>query len=327
MAPVRLALASGPYDRLAALHDGSVRIEGVEIAGETLWPPRLIFDRLAGGDAFDISEFSCSEFIALRDWGREPFVALPVFPSRVFRHGFICVRDGGPVRNPRDLEGRRVGVPLYTQTAAIWIRGLLAEEYGVDLSRIHWVEGSVMQPGGHGDPSASPMRRPPPIEANTGGKSLAELLVAGEIDAILGTFVDEAVQTYPQIVRLFPDFRARERDYFRRTGVFPIMHLMVIRQAVHQAHPWLAARLFDACEQAKAVAHKRLRSQNAQHVMLPWLLDDLEDLAALFGGDPWPYGLAPNRATLETLVRYMHAQGFIERPIPVEELFLPGFRS
>ena len=128
MAPVRLALASGPYDRLAALHDGSVRIEGVEIAGETLWPPRLIFDRLAGGDAFDISEFSCSEFIALRDWGREPFVALPVFPSRVFRHGFICVRDGGPVRNPRDLEGRRVGVPLYTQTAAIWIRGLLAEE-------------------------------------------------------------------------------------------------------------------------------------------------------------------------------------------------------
>ncbi|MFM2129651.1 MAG: hypothetical protein RL477_1197 [Pseudomonadota bacterium] len=325
MAALRLTFASGPYDRFRALHDGTVTIEGVDLACETLWPPRLIFDRLAGGDDFDISEFSCSEFIALRDRGRDPFVAIPVFPSRVFRHGFICVRRDGPVREPRDLEGRRVGVPLYTQTAAIWARGLLADEYGVDCARIHWVEGSVMQPGRHGDPAASPMRRPPPIEINESGKSLAGLLLSGGIDAILGTFVDEAVASHPDIVRLFPDFRARESDYFRRTGVFPIMHLLVVRRAVHEAHPWLARRLFDACVAAKAEARSRLASQNGQHVMLPWLLADLAEIESLFGGDAWPYGLASNRATLVTLMRYMRKQGFIEREIPLEDLFLPGF--
>ena len=325
MPPFRLTFASGPYDRFEALHDGSVRIEGVEIAGETMWPPRLIFDRLAGGDDFDISEFSCSEFIALRDWGKQPFVALPVFPSRMFRHGFICVRKDGPVREPRDLEGRRVGVPLYTQTAAIWIRGLLADEYGVDCASFRWIEGSVMQPGGHGDPSASPMRHPPAIEVNNTGRSLAELLAAGEIDAILGTFVDEAVAAYPEIVRLFPDFRAREADYFRRTGIFPIMHLVVLRRAVHEANPWLAARFFEAYGRAKVEAQRRLSSQNGQHVMLPWLLDDLAEIEQLFGGDPWPYGLAANRKTLATLVRYMREQGFTDGEIPVDDLFLPEF--
>ena len=246
--PLRLTFASGPYDRFAALHDGTVRIEGVTLDPVALWPPRLIFDRVAGKREFDIAEFSCSEFIALTDWGTNPFVAIPVFPSRVFRHGFICVRRDGPVRAPGDLEGKRVGVPLYTLTAAIWIRGLLENDYGVDLSRIRWVQGNVMQPGAHGDPSASPMRHPPEIEINESDKSLAELLVAGEIDAILGTFVDEAVNSHPDIVRLFPDYRARERDYFRRTGVFPIMHLMTIRRDVHEAHPWLAPRLFRACE-------------------------------------------------------------------------------
>ena len=320
--PLRLTFASGPYDRFAALHDGTVRIEGATLDPVALWPPRLIFDRVAGKREFDIAEFSCSEFIALTDWGTNPFVAIPVFPSRVFRHGFICVRRDGPVRAPGDLEGKRVGVPLYTLTAAIWIRGLLENEYGVDLSRIRWVQGNVMQPGAHGDPSASPMRRPPEIEINKSEKSLAELLVAGEIDAILGTFVDEAVNSHPDIVRLFPDYRTRERDYFRRTGVFPIMHLMTIRREVHEAHPWLAARLFRACEAAKAAARAKLASQNGQHVMLPWLLDDLGEVERLFGGDAWPYGLAPNRAALETLMRYMHQQAFIARPIPVDDLFV-----
>lgn len=322
---IRLTFASGPYDRFQALADGTVAVEGVDLVCQTIWPPRLIFDRLAGGDDFDISEFSCSEFIALHDRGRDDFVALPVFPSRMFRHGFICVRKDGPVQAPRDLEGRRVGVPLYTQTAAIWIRGLLADEYGVDCNSLRWVEGAVMQPGGHGDPSASPMRQPPQIEINDTGRSLADLLLAGEIDAIIGTFVDEAVATHPGIRRLFPDFRERERDYFRRTGIFPAMHLVVIRRAIHEAYPWLARRFYDAIGRAKAVARARLASQNGQHLMLPWLLDDLIEVESLFGGDAWPYGLAPNRAMLTALVRYMHEQGFIERAIPIEDLFLPGF--
>ena len=166
------------------------------------------------------------------------------------------------------------------------------------------------------------MRRPPPIEINDSGHSLAELLVKGEIDAILGTFVDEAVAGHPDIVRLFPDYRARERDYFLRTGVFPIMHLMAIRKDVHAAHPWLARRLFAACTEAKAAAARKLRSQNAQHVMLPWALADLDEVDEVFGGDAWPYGVGPNRKTLETLMRYMHQQGFIEKPIPIDDLFV-----
>jgi 4,5-dihydroxyphthalate decarboxylase len=256
------------------------------------------------------------------DRGTASYIALPVFPSRVFRHGFICVNRNGGIAAPKDLEGKRIGVPLYTQTAAIWIRGLLEEEYGVDLSTIHWLQGAVMEAGGHGHPSASPMRRPPKIEINGTGRSLAELLAAGEIDAILGTFVDDAVRAYPDIVRLFADFRTVERDYFRRTGIFPMMHLMVLRRSLHDDEPWVAGALLRAFDDAKAEAQERMRDANAQRYMLPWLLADLEELDGIAGGDAFPYGIEPNRRALETLVRSMHRQGFIEREIPLEELFV-----
>lgn len=323
MAPLKISFASGRYDRTEALRSGAVAIPGVVLEHIELWPPRLIFDRMAGGLEFDAAELSCSEYVCQVDRGESPFVALPVFPSRVFRHGFICVREGGGIGTPRDLEGRRIGVPLYTQTAAIWIRGLLADEYGVDLSGVRWVEGAVMEAGGHGHPAAPPMHRPVAVQTNETGRPLVDLLRAGEIDAILGTFVDEAVRGDSGIVRLIPDWRAAERDYFARTGIFPIMHLVAIRGTVHAAHGGLARQLFDALVAAKALAAARLRDSNAQRVMLPWMLADLEEVDALFGGDPWRYGLEANRTTLEALVRTMHRQGFISREIPLEELFLP----
>lgn len=318
-----LTFASGRYDRLEALHDGTVVPEGIDLHHLELWPPRLVFDRLAAGAPFDLAELSCSEYICQADRRDCPFVALPVFPSRVFRHGFICVHRQGGIRAPKDLERKRIGVPLYTQTAAIWIRGLLENDYGVDLSAVRWVEGAVMEPGRHGNPAAPPMRRPPRDKTDADGRPLAELLVVGEIDAILGTFVDEACRRHPEIVRLFPDYRARERDYFARTGVFPIMHLVVMRRDLNAQHPWVAQRMMDAFEAAKRAAQRKLRDSNAQRYMLPWLLDDLEEVDAVFGGDPWPYGLEINRRTLETLVRYMHQQGFISRPLTLDELFLP----
>lgn len=324
MERLQLTFASGRYDRFEALHNGAVTIDGIALDHIELWPPRVIFDRMAGELEFDVAEFSCSEYVCLVDRGTCPFVALPVFPSRVFRHGFVCVNRNGAIRDPRELAGKRIGVPLYTQTAAIWVRGLLEEEYGVDLDGVEWVQGAVMAPGPHGSPSASPMRTPPAqLSVNESEQSLAELLVDGEIDAILGTFVDDAVRAHPELVRLFPDFREAERDYFGRTGVFPMMHLVVIRDDVYEADPWIADRLFDAFEAAKDWAAGQLRASNAQRYMLPWLLDDLDEIDTVFDGDAWAYGLEPNRAAMETLVRYMHRQGFIEDEIPVDELFLP----
>jgi len=324
MERLRLSFASGRYDRLEALHNGVVAIDGIALDHIELWPPRIVFDRMAGELEFDVAEFSCSEYICLVDRGVCPFVALPVFPSRVFRHGFVCVNRTGGIEKPRDLEGGRIGVPLYTQTAAIWARGLLQDEYGVDLDSIDWVQGAVMAPGPHGSPSASPMRVPPArLTVNEGDRSLAELLVDGEIDAILGTFVDDAVRAYPELVRLIPDYREVERDYFRRTGIFPMMHLVAIRDEVYEADPWIAPRLFEAFEAARDWAGEQLRASNAQRFMLPWLLDDLDEIDAVFGGEAWAYGVEPNRAALETLVRYMHEQGFIEDEIPVDDLFVP----
>tara|TARA_R110000787_G_scaffold46377_7_gene112584 strand:+ start:124 stop:1101 length:978 start_codon:yes stop_codon:yes gene_type:complete len=323
MAALKLRFASGPYDRLDALKDGTVTPEGIELENITLWPPRQIFDRMAGEQAYDVAEFSCSELICLVDRGDCPFVALPVFPSRVFRHGFICVNAQSGIRSPRELEGKRIGVPLYTQTAAIWIRGLLKNDYGVNLDSIRWIEGAVMQSGSHGDPAASPMRRPPVIENNETGRPLADLLIDRKLDAILGTFVDDAVRAHRDIVRLFHDYRSAERDYFQRTGIFPMMHLVVIRKDVYEANPWIAGALYGAFDTAKDAALAALGNANTQRYALPWLLADTEEIAEVFGGDPWVNGIEPNRRALETLIGYMHQQGFIERKIGVDELFVP----
>lgn len=323
MTALNLSFASGPYDRLAALQDGTVAPEGIELACETVWPPRHIFDRMAGEQAYDVAEFSCSEMICLAARDDCPFVALPVFPSRVFRHGFICTNVHSRIHGPKDLEKKRIGVPLYTQTAAIWIRGLLENDYGVDLGSIRWVEGAVMEPGSHGDPNASPMCRPPPLETNETGRSLTQLLIDRELDAILGTFVDEAVRAHRNIARLFNDYRAVERDYFRRTGIFPMMHLIVIRRDRYEADPWIAGALYRAFEESKRLAIERLRSANSQYTMLPWLLADLEEIDDVYHGDAWVYGLEPNRHALETLMKYMRQQGFIEKEIPLDRLFVP----
>jgi 4,5-dihydroxyphthalate decarboxylase len=323
MPALKLTFASGNYDRMEALHTDAVRIEGVALDHIALWPPREIFDRMGGAREFDVAEFSSSEYISAVDRGDCPFVALPVFPSRVFRHGNIVVNRRSGIRVPKDLEGKRIGVPLYTQTAAIWIRGMLQHDHGVDLSGVHWLQGGVDEAGSHGIPSAPPMQRPPPIEINRSDRSLIRLLVAGEVDALIGTRVEDAVKASPDIVRLFPDCRGVERDYFQRTGIFPIMHLVVMQKPLYEHHPWLAARLFRAFVEAKAIALKQLHSANTQRTMLPWFASDIEEIDALFGADPWSYGIEPNRKTLATLVEYMTEQGFIERRIPLEELFVP----
>jgi len=267
---------------------------------------------------FDVSEFSSSEFISRLARGNCPFVALPVFPARVFRHGYIYINRKAGIQTPKDLEGRRVGVALYTMTAAVWIRGHLAHQYGVDLSTIQWVEGAINHPGRHGEPSAPPLIKPARIEHDPNGRSLSELLAAGEIDALTGT---QHPHPHPDVAPLFPDARAVERDFFLRTRIFPIMHVVVIRRELYGREPWVADNLFQAFVDAKNLALARMHKGHPY--MLPWVHEDIHEIDEVFGGDPYPYGIEANRPTLEALVGYMAEQHFIPRTLPIEELFIP----
>ncbi|HEX9464010.1 MAG TPA: ABC transporter substrate-binding protein, partial [Alphaproteobacteria bacterium] len=248
--------------------------------------------------------------------------AIPVFPSRVFRHGYIFVNKRAGIRTPKDLEGKRVGVPLYTMTAAIWQRGHLMHEYGVDLSTVRWVQGAINARTSHGTPTVLPLLKPVAIE-QAQGQSLSELLDAGEIAAMLGTNPPDCFGKNPDIVRLFPNFREVERDYYTRTRIFPIMHLVVIKQEVHEKHPAVAASLYRAFCAAKDMALEKMRFTGTLRYMLPFLPDDLDEIDRVFGGDPWPYGVEPNRPTLEALVQYLAEQNVIAKPPPIESLFLP----
>lgn len=324
MAALPMTFACGLYDRMLALYTGEVKPEGINLNFLVMDNPREIFDRMSNRLEFDACEMSSSEFVSRFAADKNPFVALPVFASRVFRHGFIVV-NRKHVKSPKDLQGKRIGVPLYTQTAAVFIRGLMQHDLGIDMDTIEWVEGAINEPGSYGNPSVMPMLKPVNIKPNKSGKSLSDLLAAGEIHALLGSNLPNALGRHPDVVRLFPDYRAQEKDYFKRTRIFPIMHLIAIRRDLYERHPFVATSLYDALCKAKDKAHERMRFSGTLRYMLPWLPADMEEIDEVFGGDSWPYGIEPNRPTLEALVQYMAEQGLIAQKIPIEKLFVPTY--
>ena len=320
-AQLKLSLACGHYDRMVPLYSGEVQPNGIELNCIKIENPREVFDRMGKGE-FDVSEFGATEMIIRQSSGKCPFVAIPVFPSRAFRHGFITINRKANIRTGKDFEGKRIGVPLYRQAAALYIRGLLQHEYGVNLETIKWVQGAVNQPGAHGDAPLLPLLKPVNIEANRSGKSLNTLLEEGALDAILGSSVPHALGRNPDIVRFFPDFQRAEREYYKRTGIYPIMHLVAIRREVYEQNPWVAASLFNAMNKAKNLALDRMRNEEALPYMMPWMAEQLNELRAVFGNDPWPYGVEPNRKTLEAMMSYLVEQGFIPTAIPLEKVFV-----
>jgi 4,5-dihydroxyphthalate decarboxylase len=322
MTALPMTFACGLYDRMTALYTGEVRPAGIDLNFIAVNDPRTLFDRMAARQEFDASEMSTSEYVSRFAAGKCPFVAIPAFPSRMFRHGFITV-DSRVVKTPKDLEGKRIGIQLYTMTAAVWIRGLLQHDHGVDLSTVQWVEGAIEEPRPHGNPTVLPPLKPISIVANTSGKSLSELLEAGEIQAVIGADVPSAIRHAPHVKRLFPDFRAEEKAYYRRTKIFPIMHLVVLRREFHERHPFAATSLFNALEESRSLAQRRMRYIGALRYMLPWLPAELDEIDEVFGGDPWPYGIEPNRPTLEALVRFLADQSMIAAPVQLEDLFVP----
>lgn len=326
MANLPLTFACGLYDRMLPLFRGQVSPDGIDlrfIPMDGSAGARDIFDRMASSLEFDVAEMSCSEFVAQQARGDTRLVALPVFPSRVFRHGMITVNAKSGITAPKDLEGKRIGLPIYTMSAAIWARGHLQHDYGLDLSTVRWLEGAVNAPGGHGHPSIPPLFRKVEIERNTGAYSLSDLLERREIDAIIGTVLPKAFGKNPDIRRLFPDYREIEKALYAKKRIFPIMHVLAIRRDVHERHPFVASSLFDAMCASKDMALVRMRDVGTLQYMLPWMTADLDEIDEVFGGDPWPYGIEPNRPTLTAFLTYLDDQGVIENAPTVDELFVP----
>ena len=323
MADLKLTFACGLYDRMLPLYTGEVKPEGIDLRFVVENAPRRLFDQMQGDGPYDLGEMSLSEYICQSSKPDWPFVALPVFPSRVFRHGFIVVNREAGIASPKDLEGKRIGVPNYFMTAAIYIRGLLKHDHGVDLSTIQWVQGDLEGTGGHGAPPDLQLLGPVNIENNRSGKSLTQLLEANDISATIGATVPSALGRNPSIQRLCPDYRALEADYDRRSGIFPIMHVVAIKRRLVEAHPFVAQSLYQAFCAAKDETMTSLRQKAASFSMLPWARHEAEEMHRLFEGDFWPYGLEANRRTLEALVTYLVEQHLLAREIPVEHLFLP----
>jgi 4,5-dihydroxyphthalate decarboxylase len=315
---VPISFACGLYDRMEALWSGEVRPQGIDLNFIVQNHPRDVFDRMAGGHEFDCSEMSLSEYVCRYTAGKRDFVAIPVFPSRAFRHGFIAV-NSHIIKSPTDLNSKKIGVQLYTMTAAVWIRSLL-KQCGVDLDTITWIEGSMESPEPHGKPTTLPPLKSIPITSNRSGKSLSQLLEEGEIDATIGADLPPCFHKAAHVKRLFPDFKDAEKKYYKETGIFPIMHTVVIRSDVVEKHPFVATSLFNAFQDAKDVAFRRMRFTDALRYMLPWLTSEIDEIGEVFGGDPWPYGIEENRKTLEAAVECIELGSIYRWKIDILEI-------
>ncbi len=315
MPRIHLTMAVGDYDRTRPLIDGTVQPEGIDLTVIPLPTPERMF-RMAHFEEFDICESSSAVFLAGRARGRR-WTAIPVFPHRRFRHSYVFVRKDAGIREPRDLIGRRVGVAIYMNSAALWVRGILQHEYGVPLESITWVTGA--------DEEIEDWQPPPGvrIERCPAGERLQNLLLRGEIDAqIFPDVLESFREGSERIARLWPNYKEVEQDYYRRTGIFPIMHVMIIRDAVLERDPWVATALMKAFQQAKELCYAYIRDQRKSS--LAWYGALWEEERALLGPDPWPYTFAANRATLETLLQYAHEQGLIPARWAPETLFAPA---
>ena len=273
---------------------------------------------------FDAAEMSLSSYVTRLGTGDSSFVAIPVFPSRAFRHHGIYVHTGAGIREPADLAGRVVGVPEYQLTACVWIRGILADHHDVPVASVRYRTGGMHAPG-RVEKQALDLPLEIDIAPIPPDRTLADMLVSGEIDALYAPRTPRPLREgRPEVARLFADPRAAEEQYAAATGIFPIMHVVVLRADVHARHPWLARSLHDAFGRAKAVTEERFDEVAANPTMLPWLYDEIERVRGLLGRDFWPYGLEANRAVLATFLRYAHEQGLTARRVEPDELFVPS---
>ncbi|MCW4115744.1 ABC transporter substrate-binding protein [Aurantimonas sp. MSK8Z-1] len=323
MSKLRLSIAVGDYDRTRPLIDGTVQIDGVDPVFMTLDPEEIFFRAFRHAE-FDVSELSLSSFSVKTARDDCPYVGMPVFLSRAFRHTSFYVNTGAGIARPEDLRGKRVGVPEYQLTACVWGRAILKDEYGVDPSEITWVRGGIEQPG-RPEKIAVDLPEGTRLENAPEGRSLSDLLLSGEIDAMLTPRAPSCFDRGdPRVGWLFADPVAVAKDYYARTKLFPIMHLTGLRREIAEAHPWLPGALLKAFSEAKAVAARKLSDTSATKVTLPFVEERLQEARILMGPDFWSYGYGPNRETLDVFLKHHHAQGLSPRQLEAAELFHPA---
>jgi 4,5-dihydroxyphthalate decarboxylase len=314
MSKIRLTLACGDYEIVRALKEGIVQPDGIELNVLTSMAPSPRHWRFLRKQEYDMAEVSCSGYLAARDRGL-PFQALPVFLHRRFRHGFIYINTNSGIRKPTDLIGRKVGTKGFLFTAALWMRGILEHEYGVPHKSIEWIS-ELDEDVDFTPPPDLKFTLLPHAESNE------DMLAEGKLDALMAPdLIRPLLAGDRRVGRLFPDYKQEEIAYYRKTGIFPIMHVMGIRKAIIDRDPWIAVNMFAAFQESKAIAMERML--NPRVVPLAWYREAWEEQEELLGKDPWEYGLTDrNRKTLETLLRYSHEQGLIARRMTLEELFL-----
>jgi 4,5-dihydroxyphthalate decarboxylase len=320
MGKLQISLACCDYDRTKAIFDGRVTIEGCETVATAIEPEEA-FHRAFKFQEFDVSEISLSSHIMTTARGENQYIGVPAFVSRLFRHSGIYIRTDRGINSPTDLRGKTVGVPEYQMTANVWIRGILQDEYGLKPSEIKWRRGGLEEAGRE---ERAAIALPPDIDLQpiSDDRTLSQLLEIGELDAVIGARAPSCfLRGVPNVSRLFPNYPAAEQDYFRRTGIFPMMHIIGVRKSLSEKHPWLPVNVFKAFIKAKDLCMYELGQIGHLFVSLPWGVAEFEEAQRLMGADYWSYGFANNRDPLATLTRYSHEQGLSKRLVAPEELF------
>ncbi len=317
---IQITIAAGDMDRMAAIKDGRVKVEGCDVTFIPMEPEEVFFRAFRYAE-FDCCELSFSSHMRVTSQGKADYVGIPAFVSRVFRHSGFYIRTDRGIEKPADLRGKLVGVPEYQMTAPVWMRGILEDEYGIKPEEIRWRSGGQEEAGRD---ERTPFEAPPglDLEPIPNDRTLVEMFEAGELDALMTA---RAPSSYslgkPNIDRLFPNFREVEKEYYRKTKMFPIMHLMGLRKDLHEKYPWLAGSLYKAFVASRDLAYEHVAKTAALGVTLPWVDAERLDTVALMGNDYWRYGIEESRHEIEALARYSYSHGLSERLLTPEDLF------
>ena len=312
----QLTFAGACYDRTQALIDGTVQPEGLDLNWLILHYPE-IWRRMLNDYDFDASELSLSSYLIAKSMGK-PLIAIPVFPARTFRHSYVFINNKSGITKPGDLIGKRVGVADFQQTATVWMRGILQNEYTVPLEKIQWFTWAKTR-------MEIELPKRYSIQAIPSGKDPEEMLKTGELDAvILAALFPSLLNGVTEAKRLFENYKDVEQAYFKKTRIFPIMHTVAMREELWKEQPWIAVSLLKAFQQAKEIAYEKLVDLNAYKISLIWMRDRVSEQRAMVGNDPWAYGFEKNRHVLETIAGYLHEQGLISKPLNVETAFAPN---
>lgn len=322
MGPLSLSLACDLNTVTRPVQTGEVTPEGIDLNLLAITDVNDLFRRMIRHGEFDAAEMSMSSFLMAKDQGTPAWVGLPVFVSRVFRHGFIFVNDDAGIEDPADLRGKRVGVPSYSMTSALWARGIVENEYGVAPTEMRWVQRRG-QGTDEGDPLTLSLPGGLDLEAKPPDRTLSGMLADGTIDALFSSSVPASYDG-ETVRRLFPDYRRVEESYYERTGLFPIMHLLVVREDVYEGNEWIATELTRTFTEAKERALSVLDSTSRRRIAVPWIYEHIERVQEVLGEDYWPYGVEANYDVLDEMTRYSHEQGLTSEKLSVDDLFAPN---